>query len=421
MNCKELEILLSAYANDELPASEMETVNAHLSGCSDCRTTLSAFQEVRRQISGLKDISVTLDVKDAAMAEIKKLKTRSPAKRWLFRSLIAVPVVAVLIALQIIQPWVSTPGFQEVMAKSYLAVIALKSYRTEMTVNYSPSVNLPPLINEVAYVAPDRYYTKNSDSTKVEETIVIGEQEYYKTTPEGTVPQFINPDFSGLAPDMGNTFRLLNTLHELKTLPDEVIDGVKCYHYRGILYQMGTKEKYKVDIWVGKDDNLPRKETTGNFYTIRFFDLNRPVTIEPPLTPAGELLQGWHILQTAPQLVISFSISGGGEGLDRSLLKCDITLNNDGLREAKDVHVTIQTPATNNPVKPAILEATPGNGTTPINIASWQSGYFHAEWEFDAGNLSKIELAQLYQKITITATFQDADGTGYTVIYPKIP
>jgi hypothetical protein len=418
MNCKDLEILLSAYANDELPAAEMETVNGHLAGCANCKTTLSAFQEVQRQILSLKDISVTMDVKDAAMTKIKKMAANSPAKRWTRRALVAVPVAVIIIALEIVQPWATKPSFQDVMAKSYLAVVALKSYRTELTLTYLPAANLPPILNEVAYVAPDRYYTKTSDGTKVEEVIKIGEKVYYKTTQEGTVPQVINPDSSGLTPDMGNTFRLLNTLHDLKTLKDEVVDGSNCYHYRGDLY-LPANRKLVIDIWVGKEDNLPRKQTQDNSYTLLYFDLNKPIIIEPPLTSDGELQAGWHILSTSAHLTVNFSNSIGGADLAHSSIKYDINLYNDGLQEAKNVHVTIQTIATNNSDKPAILEAVPSNIASPVNIASWQSLNFGIEWEFDAGSLSKIELVQLIEQTTITVTYQTDDGTVITDTYPK--
>ena len=419
MNCQDLEILLSAYANDELPAEQIERVKTHLNDCADCRIMLNNFQAVRQQVSALKEISVTFDIKDTTMAKIHKLSANAPAKRWLRRSLVAIPLAALVIALQILQPWVATPGFQEVMAKSYLAVVALKSYRTEMTMTFPPVANLPSIVNDVTFVAPDRYSTKNSDGTKVDETIIIGEKEYYKTTQEGSIPQFINPDSSGLAPDMGNTFRMLNDLHELQTLKDEVIDGVKCYHYRGIFYQMGTKEKHIVDIWVGIEDNLPRKEVADTNWTIRFFDLNKAITIEAPLTPAGDLQPGWHILQSGPHLTTNYSDSIGGSDMAHSLFNFDINLYNDGLQEAKDVHVTIQTMATNNPDKPTKIEAIPANNISPVNIASFQSFNFQLQWEFDGSNLSKMDLFQLIQKTTITVTYHTADATQITDTYPK--
>jgi hypothetical protein len=182
---------------------------------------------------------------------------------------------------------------------------------------------------------------------------------------------------------------------------------------------MGTKEKHIVDIWVGIEDNLPRKEVADTNWTIRFFDLNRPITIEAPLTPAGDLQPGWHILQSGPHLTINFSNTIGGADLAHSTMKYDITLENDGLQEAQDVHVTMQTMATNDLIKPMQLEATPVNNTSPVNIASLQSANFQLQWEFDGSNLSKMDLFQLIQKTTITVTYHTADGTQITDTYPK--
>jgi len=94
MNCKDLKILLSACANNELSTSELETVNAHLADCSDCKATLSTFQAVRQQISSLQDLSVKFDIKDAVMADIKsslsdhRLKAGCALHWWQFRLLL---------------------------------------------------------------------------------------------------------------------------------------------------------------------------------------------------------------------------------------------------------------------------------------------------------------------------------------------
>jgi len=58
------------------------------------------------------------------MAKIRSIT--SPTKRWLRRSFVAIPVAALLAALAIFQPWVTTPGFQEVLAKSFIATQALQ-------------------------------------------------------------------------------------------------------------------------------------------------------------------------------------------------------------------------------------------------------------------------------------------------------
>jgi hypothetical protein len=170
---------------------------------------------------------------------------------------------------------------------------------------------------------------------------------------------------------------------------------------------------------VGIEDNLPRKEVADTNWTIRFFDLNKAITIEAPLTPAGDLQPGWHILQSGPHLIANYSDSIGGLDMAHSLFNFDINLYNDGLQEAKDVHVTIQTMATNNPDKPTKIEAIPANNISPVNIASFQSFNFQLQWEFDGSNLSKMDLFQLIQKTTITVTYHTADATQITDTYPK--
>jgi hypothetical protein len=220
---------------------------------------------------------------------------------------------------------------------------------------------------------------------------------------------------------MGNTFRLLNTLHDLKSLKDEVIDGVSCYHYQGI-FDMSDPVSARsviINIWVGKDDNLPRKETFGDSYSILYTDLNQPLAIEAPLTPAGELQPGWHMLQAGPHLTANYSNSIGGADMTHPVFEFDISLYNDGLDEAKDVHVVLQTMATNNAVKPAQLEATPVDGNSPVNISSWQMVEFKIQWEFDAGDMAKMDLFQLMQQTTFTVTYHTPDGTVITDTYPK--
>jgi hypothetical protein len=75
--------------------------------------------------------------------------------------------------------------------------------------------------------------------------------------------------------------------------------------------------------------------------------------------------------------------------------------------------------ATNNAVKPAQITAFPSNNANPEEIPSWQSVTYNVTWNFNAGNLSKEELAQLIQQTTITVTYQSEDGVQITQTYPK--
>jgi hypothetical protein len=219
-------------------------------------------------------------------------------------------------------------------------------------------------------------------------------------------------------PDVGSTFSLLNALHDFQTLPDQKIDGVDCYHYEGNLIE-SQNQIIVVDIWVGKDDNLPRKETMGSDYTVLFSNFNQPIVIAAPLTSAGDLLPGWNSLQTGPHLSVNYTDIIGGADLADSSIQYNITLYNDGLQEAEDVQVKLQTMATNNAVKPAQITAVPSNNVNPESIPSWQSVTYNVTWEFDAGDLSKAELAQLIQQTTITVTYQSEDGAQITQTYPE--
>jgi hypothetical protein len=226
-----------------------------------------------------------------------------------------------------------------------------------------------------------------------------------------------SPDSSGLVPDMAGTFSLLNTLHRLKTLPDQTVNGVDCYHYEGNLEE-SQNERQVADIWVGKDDSLPRNETIGSDYTILFSSFNQAVVISAPITSTGDLQSGWNILQTRPHLTANYTDNIGGADLANTSIQFDITLYNDGLQQADNVQVTLRTMATDNTVKPAQLVAVPSNNASPENISSWQSVTYNVEWVFDARALSKAELAQLVGQTTITITYQTEDGTQITQTYP---
>lgn len=54
MNCRDLEELLSAYADDDLSRTQQEFIEKHLSGCVHCRETLAKFKAAGQQLSSLK-------------------------------------------------------------------------------------------------------------------------------------------------------------------------------------------------------------------------------------------------------------------------------------------------------------------------------------------------------------------------------
>jgi len=193
--------------------------------------------------------------------------------------------------------------------------------------------------------APEGY-----PSTYSNETIVIGDQRYsrgdlsYPVTLE-MVAEHI--------PTKERTLEQLNLLIDIETMPEETIDGVDCYHYRGTVdlekwldwmrpdlermyewilkdmierypdfdfdheemkktaeYMLVNAYEETYEFWIGKDDYLIRQwkhvmqslinlSEVGYSYlavsTSKYYDFNEPIMIEPPLTESGELLPGWSL------------------------------------------------------------------------------------------------------------------------------
>ncbi len=95
----------------------------------------------------------------------------------------------------------------------------------------------------------------------------------------------------------------LKLLNNLQKLPDEVVNGVVCFHFKGTIdLEEHTKEEVLMvmEIWIGKSDSLPRrvsllmqflKEPKSVFAGGRvligeireFYDYNQRVDIEAPL------------------------------------------------------------------------------------------------------------------------------------------
>jgi anti-sigma factor RsiW len=79
MRCEEIEILLSAYVDDEVSDKEREIVEQHLQQCSACQLTVAAFSEVHRVYQE------ELEVKEAPVDFRQRVTQRleMPFRGWL--------------------------------------------------------------------------------------------------------------------------------------------------------------------------------------------------------------------------------------------------------------------------------------------------------------------------------------------------
>lgn len=324
MRCSDYEELLSANASNELAQTQREFIEEHLSNCADCMDTLRSYKSVRQHLSALKDIQPNPNLKDTVMLKIKGTKPRT--RKWLRPALVSFPIIAIMIALLIIQPWSATNGHQGVLAKVITASEDIQSYRVARYWSSRP-INRPdaePIVSERfwEFILPDRAHAvfnhsynsiSNGVVTLIEESgefFIIGNSLYSRTDNDRGMSLGNGNVFalSGGIPTKEHGLGILQFMFELQQLPDENIDGVDCLHYKGIP-KLGN---IPAEIWIGKDDYFIRQITQiheGDYelstYSTRYYDFNTDITIEPPLTASGELLPGWEVenIQSAMSLI----------------------------------------------------------------------------------------------------------------------
>lgn len=211
-------------------------------------------------------------------------------------------------------------NLREVTIKARIATSEAQSYRVKGTTRYTSDGETLETVFEGEFAAPDRFRAKGSADTDWWcEVTKIGDKSYVRTSDEvewgggkSDVTCAVLPIAEALEP--------LDSLIDLEQLPDEQIDGVDCFHYRGKVdldslvwktwmgYQhtpefleVMRRASIDVELWVGKDDYLIRQmittirfpasepgtgeEERGTQTTImRFYDFNKPIAIEPPPT-----------------------------------------------------------------------------------------------------------------------------------------
>jgi hypothetical protein len=196
------------------------------------------------------------------------------------------------------------------------------------------------------FVAPDRYQGKMIENSETREFIIVGEDQYTRATGKGqaggTVVVVTSGGFSifNPVPSRDGTLQILDLLIEVDVLEDQVVDGVDSLHYRGRIdmdrvvddvlagfdssspgyaeaaqaFDLQRTAEINFDIWFGKDDlNIRRLDMDvrapgtssgpdGTSHVIwltyrtsvKYFDYDEPITIEPPLDAAGGLESGWR-------------------------------------------------------------------------------------------------------------------------------
>ncbi len=347
MQCSDLTELISAYDDGELPETQRQYIEAHLSACADCRRLLAAYQATRRQIASLP-IPAVPDIKAGVMARTNKPGFFSRRRLASLPLLVKVLVPAVLIAalaLSLSLPFGGS-GPSDFMSKVYAATERVTSYTfTSAFATADANGATYSSYLEIAYSEPSFYRIRLSKDGNQPSEIFMDSENIYALTPELTgVEAIISTGDSStmdLRMDLGigvtltkeDTLELLGWLINLNRLPDEKIDGVNCFHYQGEIDMDKYVAKYiatvtkqhpemadepllsrmaeqmrtirqEIELWVGKDDYLMRQ----THLTMTAPDLAIPVYSDyhytypaepmpaPPLNDDGTTQPGWYLV-----------------------------------------------------------------------------------------------------------------------------
>ena len=374
MKCRDMQELLSAYADAELSSAQRDFVEEHLAGCGDCRNALDDFLRTRAQILSLGQVPQLAGFKDEIMA-----KTTAPAhkdRNRLWRMPVAARVVlsAVLLAalgFGLVSQFNKSPDFWPKVAAVNEEVTACRVmvYERDSVFDAAPDF----LAQETSFVAPD-----TSDTTVYfiygSERIISSGGQFYVRTPENT--HMITPDsrlyLQNVAkPDAAKSLDSMNYYTKLEQLPDEMIDGKLCLHYRAT----GNNKKYyeyllkqsdpqseahkafaayladdsawmdeQLDTWISKDDYLVRRQDRSQQYPnsvyfvthslLYFYD---DVEVMLPLDNTGKTLKGWYLFDEATfKASAALALENTADG---TVFHAGVTLANNTLQALSNVRV----------------------------------------------------------------------------------
>jgi hypothetical protein len=462
MNCEDLKELLSAYADGELSRTQREFVGEHVAGCAVCGDTLKKYMKVNKQIASLRESPTPQDLTGKTMVKIKDT-TGQTARHWVRPALVAVPVLVILIALLVLQPWSSfqiIPGPQKIIAKVYAVTEGLASYRINNSIVCTYQGVTTEQFLEWEYMAPDRQYGKLTMEAGTIEFIIIGDEQYIWGMDNTTGSfQLLTSSYSSIHNKDG-TLRQLDLLNQIEKLPDETISGVDCLHLRGEVDMERQAEKVKaalssanlkyneivqfineqmisgkevVELWIGEDDYIIRQiKRNGRVFIngeyqdtyssiVNYFDFDKPIVIEPPLDTAGELLPGWQYIDDSvhspgePIFSSDIDFTVDGDDPAHRWISFRIDINNISRETARNIRISLTTPAANE--GEWVWNSPDGEILGPD-----ENKIYNVSWEYDASQTTSEELAKLINLTTIFVHYINTEGEEVVeCIFPDAP
>ena len=400
------------------------------------------------------------------MSEIKAADAlRRRFQRLRRPTLIATPIVIILVALLVLQPWGAFLEPRGIIAKAHATTMELQSYRVFSFTTYTYETKTVDITWEIEFAAPDCHHGKVTIDGEVIEVIIIGDKQYTRE-PRGskTVVAATKSSF----PRKEDTVELLDQLTDLEKLPDERIESVDCLHYRGKIdveriaeeqkakldpKQLGYEQilkdldrlrnmKTEVELWIGKDDYLIRQvkqyweaptlePTSGSteqekWHTAnimwKYYDFNEPIVIEPPETASGELLPGWELAGSRPAGTYFNAETHSeiaGEDPAHQQISFSVTITNVEMEAASNVQVSLHNAATiRDEDEENWINAEPSI-PGPVNLEPGESETYSASWEYDASQIAKDKITELVKPTRVRIIYTTPDGNEAVRLYSE--
>jgi hypothetical protein len=356
MNCEQVKVLLPSFVSDELFDAEREMVEQHLAGCAGCRSSLESIRSLSRQLALLQTLPVDAEIADRTISRIKSESVFVKPRRWLRPALVGASAIIVVCVLTTIFA-LPARAPEDVLAQALANTQSLKSFRVYDFAEIRPPETTEWLTNyykEVDIAGPDRIHTKarftldltklNNDSAiwENDEFIIYGNTVYLKdsTQPLDYDPEIIGQGWSDFTASLQQPDNFLKLLANTKMISNEEIDGILCLCYKSqvnmdawvkqqladaeerahlhnyswteehaqVLEDMWRSRQVVLEFWIGKRDQtihqwrMTDTADGNNTYilpdgreTIRYYDFNEEITVEPPLDDQGNILPGWRI------------------------------------------------------------------------------------------------------------------------------
>ena len=340
MNCDELKELISAYADGELLPAQRDFIAEHLSHCADCQTVFTDYKKTGDQMSALRVTQPLPVITAAVMTRIKINKILRKPRKWLRPALVAAPIVMVLITVSSLY----LAGFfispESIIAKAYAATNKVQSWSVDWTTwsQFSTTGGAVETSWGTLEYAGLNHIHKISSSSGFENILIndtLYLNQYYPIQLQKLTKQILQ-SYSIFTPGSELTSITMDSMVDIKQLPDENVDGVMCLHYQAntdIEKLMANQKAYlesvltythesieqainsmrlrkvSIELWIGKDDHFIYRQRTvdqpadiglisySNPVTIeddKYHNFNKPITITAPLDSNGKLLDGWQ-------------------------------------------------------------------------------------------------------------------------------